>query len=80
MAGDLTITGITKAVTFDVEVPPVSADRLQGSASAVIQRSDYDLQIPSAPAVADVDESVALEIEFVHAHTNEACAEMKRTP
>jgi hypothetical protein len=31
----------------------------------MIARVDYDLQIPEVPRVADVDEEVLLEIDFV---------------
>lgn len=65
ITGDLTIRDITTEVTFDVTVTAVSETRLEGSASAMIARADYDLQIPEVPRVADVDEEVLLEIDFV---------------
>jgi polyisoprenoid-binding protein YceI len=65
ITGDLTIRDITNEVTFDVTVTAVSETRLEGSASAMVARADYDLQIPEVPRVADVDEEVLIEIDFV---------------
>jgi polyisoprenoid-binding protein YceI len=65
ISGDLTVRDISNPVTFEVVVTAVSENRLEGSASATIARSDYGLQIPEVPRVADVDEEVLLEIEFV---------------
>jgi polyisoprenoid-binding protein YceI len=65
LSGDLTVRDITKPVTFDITVTPVSEERLEGTAVATVQRGDYNLTIPSAPGVADVSEDVRLEIDFV---------------
>jgi polyisoprenoid-binding protein YceI len=65
ISGDLTVRDVTNPVTFDVVVSAVSEKRLEGSASATIAREDYGLQIPEVPRVADVDEEVLLEIDFV---------------
>lgn len=65
MTGDLTIQDVTTQVTFDVTATAVSAERIEGLASTTIQRADYGLNIPNAPGVADVDEAVLLEIDFV---------------
>jgi len=65
IAGDLTIRDITNEVTFDVVVTVVSETRIEGYASAYVARGDYDLVIPSVPSVADVDEEVLIEIDFV---------------
>jgi len=65
ISGDLTIRDVTKEVTFDATVTQVSAERLEGSASAQILRGDYQLTIPSVPQVASVDDDVLLEIVFV---------------
>jgi polyisoprenoid-binding protein YceI len=63
--GDLTVKGITNSVTFDATVTPVSEARLEGSASTVVQRAMYEMQIPRVPNVADVSEDVTLELDFV---------------
>lgn len=65
ITGDMTIRDITAPVTFDVTVNPVSQTRLEGTATATVQRADYNLTIPNVPGVADVDEAVRLEITFV---------------
>jgi polyisoprenoid-binding protein YceI len=64
ITGDLTIRDITRSVTFNVTVTPESQDRLTGTASAAINRADYQLTIPSVPRVAGVSEQVTLELEF----------------
>ncbi len=67
LTGDLTIRDITQPVTFAVTVNPVSQTRLEGTATATVQRADYNLTIPNVPGVADVDEAVRLEITFAAA-------------
>jgi polyisoprenoid-binding protein YceI len=64
IAGDLTIRNVTQPVVFDVTVQAETATQLTGTASAVIQRSDFGLTIPSVPGVANVGEDVTLEITF----------------
>lgn len=65
ISGDLTIRDITQPVVFDVTVEVVSENQLLGSATATIQRGDYELVIPNVPSVANVGEDVTLEIHFV---------------
>ncbi|MBZ0277695.1 MAG: YceI family protein [Anaerolineae bacterium] len=65
VTGDLTIRAITKSVTFDVTASLTAADRLEGSASAQVLRSDFDLNIPNVQGVAGVTDEVRLEIDFV---------------
>lgn len=65
ITGDLTIRDITNPITFDVTVTPVSETRIEGTATAAVQRGDYNLEIPNVPGVADVDQEVQLEIDFV---------------
>jgi polyisoprenoid-binding protein YceI len=64
VTGNLTITGITNPVTFDVTATAVSESEIQGTASTVVLRPDYSLSIPSLPHVANVEEEVEIEIEF----------------
>ena len=63
--GDLTIRGISNPVTFDVTVDEASADGIEASASATVDRTDWDLNIPSVPFVASVAEEVTLELDLV---------------
>ncbi|MCB0134110.1 MAG: YceI family protein [Caldilineaceae bacterium] len=65
VSGDLTIRDITAPVTFDVSVTADSDTQISGMAQATVQRATYDLQIPSAPGVADVTDDVRLELSFV---------------
>jgi len=65
LSGDLTIREITQPVTFAVSVTVASETRLEGSASATVLRSNFDLNIPDVPSVANVTDEVLLEINFV---------------
>ena len=69
LTGDLTIRDITNPVTFDMTVTAASENLLEGYGSATVARADYGLKIPNVPNVADVDEEVLLEIEFVASAT-----------
>ncbi len=63
--GDLNIKDVTNQVTFEAKVTPVSNTRLEGYASTIVAHADYNITIPEVQQVADVDEEVLLEIEFV---------------
>ncbi|HSS95532.1 MAG TPA: YceI family protein [Terriglobales bacterium] len=65
ITGDLKVRDITNSVTFDVTATATTEDRLEGTAKAQVTRAMYNLQIPSAPGVADVSEEVKLQIDFV---------------
>jgi polyisoprenoid-binding protein YceI/predicted small secreted protein len=65
MAGDLTITDVTKPVVWEVMVTPESDMRIKGSATTTIQRGDFNLTIPNVPFVANVEDQVVLELDFV---------------
>lgn len=65
IVGSLKVRDISSEVIFEATVTPVSETRLEGSATAVIQRATYNLTIPNAPGVAEVSEDVGLEIDFV---------------
>lgn len=64
ISGDLTISGVTKPVIFDTTVKAVSDQELEGLAKTQVLRSDFNLQIPSVPSVADVTDEVQLELQF----------------
>lgn len=64
LVGDLTIRDITMPATFAVEATVVSDSQITGSATAIVNRAEYDLQIPSVPNVANVEEEVELYIDF----------------
>ena len=65
LTGDLQIRDIVQTVTFVMIVTAVSETELNGFGETVVLRSDYDLQIPSVPGVANVTDEVKLAIEFV---------------
>jgi polyisoprenoid-binding protein YceI len=65
IAGDLTIRDQSRPVTFEVTAGLTGDGRLTGTASTTIQRADFNLQIPDAPGVANVEETVELYIDFV---------------
>jgi polyisoprenoid-binding protein YceI len=65
ITGDLTISGVTKPVTFATTVTVDSDTQLTGLAKAQVLRSDYNLTIPSVPSVANVTDEVQLELQFV---------------
>lgn len=64
ITGELTIRDITRTATFNVIVTPESEERLTGTASATVDRADYQMAIPSVPNVADVSQQVTLELKF----------------
>jgi polyisoprenoid-binding protein YceI len=70
VVGNLTIKDVTKEVTFAVTATPISETEVSGRGSTTITYSDFGVQIPSVPFVADVDEEVLLEIDFVARATN----------
>ena len=65
MSGDLTIRNVTQTVTFDVTAQGISASQITGTATATVNRSDFSLDIPSVPNVANVGDEVTLQIDFV---------------
>ncbi|MBX3013302.1 MAG: YceI family protein [Caldilineaceae bacterium] len=65
ITGDLTISGVTKPVTFTTTVTVDSATQISGLATVQVLRSDYNLTIPSVPSVANVTDEVLLEFQFV---------------
>lgn len=65
ITGDLTIRDVTQSVVFAVTATGESATRLTGTATTIVQRSAFNLSIPSVPNVANVGEDVTLEIKFV---------------
>jgi polyisoprenoid-binding protein YceI len=65
ITGNLTIQGVTKPVTFNVTAQAVSNSQISGTATATVQRSDFNLQIPNVPQVANVGQQVSLQIDFV---------------
>jgi polyisoprenoid-binding protein YceI len=65
VTGDLTLHGVTQSVTFEGQVTASTADEIQGSLSVTVPRADFHLNIPSVPQVADVQETLLLQLDFV---------------
>jgi polyisoprenoid-binding protein YceI len=65
VVGDLTVSGVTREVTFDATIRPETDDRLVGSAITDLRYADFGLSIPEVPSVTDVSDIVRLEIDFV---------------
>lgn len=65
IVGNLTVRNITHEERFAALVTPVSETRLEGTVAATVSRATYELQIPNVPNVADVSDSVLLELDFV---------------
>ena len=65
VTGDLNLSGVTRSVVFDVDVALVSEERIEVTGSATVLRSDFGLQIPSAPGVSDVSDEILLAIDLV---------------
>lgn len=65
ITGDFTLSGVTRTVVFDVEVTPVSEERIEVTGSATVFRSEFGLQIPSVPSVSDVSDEILLVVDLV---------------
>jgi polyisoprenoid-binding protein YceI len=65
IVGDLTIKGTTQEVTFDLTVTLTDETTITGTATAVVLRSDFGIDIPQVPSVAGVDDDVTLILDFV---------------
>jgi polyisoprenoid-binding protein YceI len=65
IGGDLTVTDVTRQVTFDIVATATSETRIEGTAVTAFLYTDFELFIPDAPAVDTVDDEVRLELEFV---------------
>jgi polyisoprenoid-binding protein YceI len=65
IVGDLTVHGATRSVTFDATVTPVNRNRIEGRARATVQYQAFHITVPDAPGVANVAQTVVLEIDLV---------------
>jgi polyisoprenoid-binding protein YceI len=70
IVGDLTITDVTRQVTFDVTATPTSETRIEGMATTAFPYTDFELFIPEVRAVDAVEDEVRLELNFVAAAEN----------
>ncbi len=65
VAGDLTVAGVTRNVTFAAAVTLDSDTQISGSASVNLLHADFGLVIPDVPSVANVTDDVDLKLDFV---------------
>lgn len=70
VVGDLTVVGVAKPVTFNVTVTPETETRLVGTATAEVAYADWGINTPTAPAVANVADTVTLTLDFVAQSAN----------
>lgn len=65
ITGDLTVTDVTRSVTFAATVTLDNETQISGSASTNLLHADFGLVIPEVPRVANVTDDVELKLEFV---------------
>lgn len=63
--GMLTVAGVTKPASFTIKAQYTPSGELQGTATSLIKRGDFNLIIPSVPFVANVGEEITLKVDFV---------------
>ncbi len=66
--GNLTIHSVQKAETFAVQATLVNGTTLTGIAKTTVKYEDFNITIPPSPSVANVGDTVNLELDFT-AHT-----------
>ena len=65
ITGDLTVTDVTRSVTFHASVTLDSETQISGSAAVNLLHADFGLVIPEVPRVANVTDDVELRLDFV---------------
>jgi polyisoprenoid-binding protein YceI len=64
ITGNLTLHGVTRAVTFVAQVTEQSATKLTGQAQATVRYADFGIAIPQVPSATDVGDTVVLALTF----------------
>jgi polyisoprenoid-binding protein YceI len=62
--GNLTIHGVTRPATWAAQVTLDSQTRLSGKATTKVNYPDYNITIPNVPGVANVGQTITLELDF----------------
>lgn len=62
--GDLTINGVTQAVTMPLQAALVAQDELVVTSSFDVSLSDHEIEPPSAPAVVSVSGTATVELQL----------------
>ena len=65
IAGDLTIAGVTRPVTFAIAAQSITEEKIIASGEARVSRNDFGLTVPSVPFVASVSDEVTLKADIV---------------
>ena len=65
IVGDLTITGVSREVTFTTTVTMDSETAISGVATATVLYADWGINIPDVPSVSNITDEVILAIDFV---------------
>ncbi len=63
LEGDLTVHGVTKPVTWEVQVT-ADGDRLTGTATTTVTFDDFAMTPPRVPIVLSLEETIVLELDF----------------
>jgi polyisoprenoid-binding protein YceI len=69
--GELQVRDISQTTTWDAQATLVSGDQIEGTATTTVTRTEYNLEIPSVPSVANVTDEVTLTINFVATRVTE---------
>lgn len=72
--GVLTVHGVSREVLFSVTLEALASHELHGLAQTTVNYRDFGMTIPEAAGVADVSETVQLELDFV-AHQVDSATE-----
>ncbi|MBP6912362.1 MAG: YceI family protein [Candidatus Pacebacteria bacterium] len=65
VSGDLTISGKTMPISFDIVAGVTDGNTLSGTASGALKRSDFNLTIPSVKFVASVNDQFTISANIV---------------
>ena len=65
IVGDLTIKEVTKEVTFTATATISDTTTIRGHAESIIDYAAFNIIIPNVPSVTNVEDKVALTIDFV---------------
>lgn len=65
VAGDLTLKDQTRSEIFKITITVDSESQISGSATGMIAYADYGIFVPDVPFVANVDDALELEFDFV---------------
>jgi polyisoprenoid-binding protein YceI len=63
--GNLTVSGVTREVTFSGTATFTSDNEITGSAETFLHYPDFGISVPDLPFLADVAQDTSLKIEFV---------------